>query len=224
MWEQIPPPWQAAMEQAWIAYCAGSLPIGAAIVSSGGQVVTRGRNRLHDLAADGDPEHLRQHFMAHAEQNAFVSLGHLLREQPVAKSVLKGYALYATLEPCDMCTGTLIQSGIRRLHFLVPDPSGGGVDSLRTNPRVREKHIDVQGPQPGEPANIMLGILTVTTARAGIPMPEDIPALLSPYSNGFALGRLLAQSGELDQFCSEQTPVASVFNRLAERLHALSNG
>jgi tRNA(adenine34) deaminase len=221
VWEQISLPWQVAIKQAWIAYCAGSLPIGAAIISSEGEIVAEGRNRLNDVETDGDQQHFRKHFMAHAEQNAFISLGVLRREKPEVKNQLANYVLYTTLEPCDMCLGTLIQSGIKSVCYLVPDPIGGAINSLTATPHVREKRITAQGPQPGSAANIVLAMFTVSMAQAGITIPDDIFPLLSPYSNGFTLGKLLVQSRELEQFCAKQTPIASVYDLLAERLHVL---
>jgi tRNA(adenine34) deaminase len=220
-WEQISLPWKVAINQAWIAYCAGSLPIGAAIMSPDGQIVAEGRNRLYDVATDGDLQHFRQHFMAHAEQNAFISLGIVRREQPDIKHSLKDFVLYTTLEPCDMCIGTLIQSGIKSVQYLVPDPMGGAIDSLRATPRVRDKQIQVQGPQPGSLANIVLAIFTVSIAQTGVTVPDDIISLLSSYSDGFALGKLLVQSRELEQFHAMQMPITSVYDLLTERLHTL---
>jgi tRNA(adenine34) deaminase len=221
MWEQVVFPWRVAIEQAWVAYCAGSLPIGAAILSPEGQAVTAGRNRLYDTAADGDPQQLRQHFMGHAEQNAFISLGILNREQPKPKKILAEYTLYTTLEPCDMCVGTLIQSGLKHIHFLLPDPVGGAIDSLRLLPHVRQKGILINGPETGSTANIVMALFTVTMAKAGIPIPDEIASSLHVYADGFALGQLLFQSHELESFSEQQMPVSMLYNMLFERLQAL---
>ena len=223
MWDHLLLAWQIAIEQAWIAYCAGSLPIGAAIALPGGEIVAEGRNRIYDTAEDGNPQHFRQHFMAHAEQNAFISLGILKRERPEFKRSLADCVLYTTLEPCDMCVGTLIQSGLKSVHFLVPDPMGGAIDSLTATPHVRQKHITVQGPQPGIAANIVLAIFTVSIVQSGITMPEEIVSLLSPYSDGLKLGDILAKSHELEQFRANQMPISSVYNLLADQLRILKN-
>jgi tRNA(adenine34) deaminase len=220
IWEQIPPPWQAAIEQAWIAYCAGSLPIGAALVSPDGEIIAQGRNRIYDAANDGDPQQLRMHFMAHAEQNTFVSLGFLMREKPDLKRSLAGCTLYSTLEPCIMCAGTLIQSGVKRVHYLVPDPVGGAIDVLRTMPQLHPKPIEIQGPQPGTAANIVLAFVMVMTTKAGMKMPQDIPAMLLPFADGLALGQLLSETGELEQFSAQQTPISTVIDTLGARLHS----
>lgn len=223
VWNQVVFPWQVAIEQAWLAYCAGSLPIGAAIVSPDGQIIATGRNRMSDGANDGDLLHLRQHFMAHAEQNAFISLGKLIREQPTIKKQIAGCVLYTTLEPCDMCVGTLIQSGVKHVQYLVPDPSGGAIDTLTATLHTRQKHIAVHGPQPGAAANIVLALLTIITMQAGMTMPEDVIAFLHDFEDGLTLGKMLADSGELAQFREQQIPVSSLYNALFERLHSLQN-
>jgi tRNA(adenine34) deaminase len=213
-WNQILRPWQVAIQQAWMAYCAGSLPIGAVIAAPDGRIVAEGRNRLNDVGTDGDSLHLRQHFMAHAEQNAFISLGVARREQSEVKRSLKDFILYTTLEPCDMCVGTLIQSGLKRVEFLVPDPVGGGIASLTATPHVRDKLIAVEGPQKGTLADIVLAIFMVNITQTGMTMPEEVISLLHGYADGIALGESLVQSGELEQFRVNQTPISTVWDFL----------
>jgi len=53
LWEALTVPWRACLEEAWAAYRAGSLPIGAAIADPAGSVIARGRNRIHEHEADG---------------------------------------------------------------------------------------------------------------------------------------------------------------------------
>jgi tRNA(adenine34) deaminase len=218
-WKQLSIPWQVAIGQAWLAYCAGSLPIGAVIAAPDGRIIAEGRNRVYDVETDGSPQHFRQHFMAHAEQNAFITLGVVRREQPDIKRHLGDYVLYSTLEPCDMCVGTLIQSGIKSVEFLVPDPMGGAVDSLTATPHVSNKHITVKGPQPGILANILLAIFMVSMAHSGMTMPDEIVSIMMPYADGLALAKSLVQSGELEQFRAKQLPIALIYDLLVERLY-----
>jgi hypothetical protein len=39
VWHDLTPPWQSCIEEAWIAYCMGSLPIGTALTDASGKVV-----------------------------------------------------------------------------------------------------------------------------------------------------------------------------------------
>ena len=105
-----------ALEEAKRAGEEGEVPVGAVLVS-GGQVISRGRNRPIALS---DPT-------AHAEILA-------LREGAarVGNYRLPGCTLYVTIEPCAMCAGALLQARIKRLVFGAEDPRSGGVRSLYT--------------------------------------------------------------------------------------------
>ena len=90
MWENLSLPWQAALEMAWEAYCSGTIPIGAVIADTDGNVVARGRNRIMDTTA---PERqVCSNELAHAEMNALLSLTLNYEE-------CKRVALYTTMEP-----------------------------------------------------------------------------------------------------------------------------
>lgn len=52
MWDTLSPAWQVCLEEAWAAYCAGSLPIGACISDPDGQILSRGRNRIDDTEGE----------------------------------------------------------------------------------------------------------------------------------------------------------------------------
>ena len=103
-----------ALELAREAAKLGEVPVGAVAVKDG-QVIGRGFNRRE---VDNDA-------LAHAELLA-------LREATEAIGAwrLLGVTLYATLEPCVMCAGALVQSRVERLVFGAMDPKGGAVGSL----------------------------------------------------------------------------------------------
>jgi tRNA(adenine34) deaminase len=103
-----------ALEEARLASLAGDVPVGAVVVDDGGVVLGLGRNRREE---GGDPT-------AHAEvlalREAARHLGHWRVEG----------TLYATLEPCMMCAGALINARIRRVVYGAPDLKAGAVKSL----------------------------------------------------------------------------------------------
>ena len=80
----------------------GDIPVGCVVVSPGGEIVGRGRNRRE---AD-------RRATAHAEVEA-------INEACAALGSwrLEGCALYVTLEPCPMCAGAIINSRISELYF-----------------------------------------------------------------------------------------------------------
>src|ERR1700712_5440337 len=87
-----------ALAEARRAAGIGEVPVGAGVVR-GGEVMGRGHNRRE---IDGDP-------LAHAELLA-------IRQAAIAAGGwrLSGCTLYATLEPCAMCAGALVNSRIER--------------------------------------------------------------------------------------------------------------
>ena len=108
-----------ALAEARRAAEEGEVPIGA-VVAFEGRVVGRGRNARERLR---DPT-------AHAE---------ILALQEAARSLgrwrLTGAAIYATLEPCPMCAGALVNARIDRLVYAVPDPKAGAAGTLFDIPR-----------------------------------------------------------------------------------------
>lgn len=92
----------------------GEVPVGAIVVHEG-RIIGRGYNLRE---AHADPT-------AHAEilalRQAAAALGHW--------RVLDA-TLYATLEPCAMCAGALVNARIERLVYGCTDPKAGAVDSL----------------------------------------------------------------------------------------------
>ena len=116
----FPPPtdtaWmQLAIEQARAAESAGEVPVGAIVVSAGGEMIARGSNQV---LRTSDPT-------AHAEIVALRAAGASL-----ANYRLLGCTLYTTLEPCAMCAGAILHARIARLIFATPDPKAGACGSV----------------------------------------------------------------------------------------------
>ena len=103
-----------ALAEARLAAAEGEVPIGAVVVAEG-RVVGRGRNARERL---NDPT-------AHAEILALQEASRTLGRWRLA-----GATLYATLEPCPMCAGALVNARIDRLVYGVADPKAGAVDTL----------------------------------------------------------------------------------------------
>ena len=56
---ELDEPWHAALELAWEAYLAGTIPVGSVVADADGRIVARGRNRIfeppgHGLSAKAD--------------------------------------------------------------------------------------------------------------------------------------------------------------------------
>src|SRR5499433_3083510 len=118
---------RAALAEARAGLAAGEVPVGAVVVLDD---VILGQARNAPIA-HGDPT-------AHAEVLA-------LREaaRKVGNYRLPRATLYATLEPCVMCCGAVLQARIARVVYGAADPKAGAVasryrllDDGRSNHRV----------------------------------------------------------------------------------------
>jgi tRNA(adenine34) deaminase len=105
---------ERALQLAREAASLGEVPVGAVAVKDGA-VVGEAFNRRE---TDRDP-------LAHAE---LLALAQAARRLGAWR--LTGVTLYATLEPCAMCAGALVQSRVSRLVFGARDPKAGAVGSL----------------------------------------------------------------------------------------------
>jgi tRNA(Arg) A34 adenosine deaminase TadA len=98
-----------ALDQAVIALSEGDAPIGCVVVDARGTVLGEGCNTMHSSGS----------VIAHAEINAFAACGALQRAGD-------GLTLISTLEPCVMCTGAAMQSGVSHIVFALSAPADAG--------------------------------------------------------------------------------------------------
>jgi tRNA(adenine34) deaminase len=103
-----------ALRQAQRAYRIGEVPVGAVVVRDG-EIIARAHNRPIHL---NDPS-------AHAEILALRRAGRKQRNYR-----LPGCTLYATIEPCAMCVGAIVQARIQRLVVGAMDPKAGACGSI----------------------------------------------------------------------------------------------
>lgn len=105
---------EIALEEARRGGDAGEVPVGAVVVLDGREL-GRAHNAPIGLC---DPS-------AHAEvlalRNAACALGAYR---------LPGATLYATVEPCALCMGAVLQARIARVVFATPDPKAGACGSV----------------------------------------------------------------------------------------------
>jgi tRNA(adenine34) deaminase len=106
-----------ALAEAGAAAEAGDVPVGSIVVDPAGNVVGTGRNRRE---VDSDPT-------GHAE---VVALREAARRAGTWR--LHGCILFATLEPCPMCAGALVNARIARVVYGCDDPKAGALRSLYT--------------------------------------------------------------------------------------------
>jgi tRNA(Arg) A34 adenosine deaminase TadA len=187
-WSRLPEHWCCAFRQAWAAYVAGTIPVGAVVVDPHGVIAAEARNRIFDA---GDPPcgQLAGSWLAHAELNAIAQI------DAERSTTAEGWAVYSTWEPCPLCAGaiTVAFRGRITVGYACPDPLSSGLRVLtdtdigrrsqRAGGQGEQRHLSLaeqrlvvtsyprtgwhsEGmPRPGQPARV--GALA--TARQGIP-------------------------------------------------------
>lgn len=103
-----------AVRQAKKAYAIGEVPIGCVIVYDG-RIIGRGYNRR---TTDGNT-------LAHAE---LIAIRKACRKMGDWR--LEGCTMYVTLEPCQMCSGAIVQSRMDRVVVGCMNPKAGCAGSV----------------------------------------------------------------------------------------------
>jgi tRNA(adenine34) deaminase len=106
---------QLALEEARRAGSLQEVPVGAVLVSEGGEVLAAACNRT---IAERDPS-------AHAEILALRAGGQKLQNYRLLNTTL-----YVTIEPCIMCMGAIVHARVARLVYGAADPKWGAAGTL----------------------------------------------------------------------------------------------
>lgn len=104
----------AALKQAQKAYDLGEVPIGCVIVRDG-KIIARGYNRRNT----------DKNTLNHAEITAINRASKIVGDWR-----LEGCEMYVTLEPCQMCSGALVQSRMDRVVIGCMSPKSGCAGSV----------------------------------------------------------------------------------------------
>lgn len=94
-----------ALKEAWKAFVAGEVPVGAVLVHKG-HIISRGHNQV-ELLKDAT---------AHAEILCITA-----GEAALENWRLVATTLYCTIEPCAMCAGAMLLSRVPKLVWGAPD-------------------------------------------------------------------------------------------------------
>lgn len=105
---------RAAMKQAMKAYELGEVPIGCVIVHEG-KIIGRGYNRRNT----------DKNTLSHAEITAINKASKKLGDWRLEECIL-----YVTLEPCQMCSGAIVQARIPEVVIGCMNPKAGCAGSI----------------------------------------------------------------------------------------------
>ena len=105
---------KAAIAQAKKAYALGEVPIGCVIVYEG-KIIGRGYNRRT----------IDKNTIAHAEMIAIKKASKKMDDWR-----LEDCTMYVTLEPCQMCSGAIVQSRMKKVVIGCMNPKAGCAGSI----------------------------------------------------------------------------------------------
>lgn len=211
--DALPEVWRAALELAWDALRAGSLPIGAVVVDADERIVARGRNRLGEVVANsphlpGTP-YISGSPLAHAEVNALLEFGYR-PSQPRP-------TLYTTTEPCPLCMGAARMAGVGRVVFAARDPWAGSAVMADTVPYLQRQGPTASGPVPDLEAPLVALQTAVHVARGGAAQ-----AFLLVWDRAFPLpvaaGRSLHDRGVVEALVEREATAAEAWATIWEAL------
>ena len=117
-----------AIMEAGLALSEGELPVGCVIVKDG-EIIARGCNRRNT----------KKTTLAHAEISAIDRASKKLGDWR-----LEGCTLYVTLEPCQMCSGAIVQSRIDRVVIGAMNPKAGCAGSILNILQMKEFNHQVE--------------------------------------------------------------------------------
>ncbi|MEZ4435645.1 MAG: tRNA adenosine(34) deaminase TadA [bacterium] len=148
------------------AAARGEVPVGAIVVHAD-RIIGRGYNLRE---AHADPT-------AHAEIIALRQAAEAIGHWRVLDATL-----YATLEPCPMCAGALVNARIGRLVYGCTDPKAGAVDSLyriADDPRLNHRVEIERGVRAEESAELLRAFF-----RARRPKKRTTDATVERWPSG----------------------------------------
>ena len=140
-----------ALAQAALA--GDDVPVGAVVMSAGGEVIGAGCN---ERERTGDPT-------AHAEVLALRAAA-----TTTGSWHLDGCTLVVTLEPCTMCAGAAVLARVARVVYGAADPKAGAVGSLWDvvrDPRLNHRPEVVPGVRAQECSEVLRQFFAVRRVR-----------------------------------------------------------
>ena len=119
---------KAALKEAMKAYKLGEVPIGCVIVFEG-KIIGRGYNRRNT----------DKNTLSHAEITAINKAS-----RKIGDWRLEGCTIYITLEPCQMCSGAIVQSRMDRVVIGTMNPKAGCAGSVLNVLQMKEFNHQVE--------------------------------------------------------------------------------
>jgi tRNA(Arg) A34 adenosine deaminase TadA len=197
MWSSLSLPWKKCFEQGWEAYCSGSIPIGATIVNSRGEILSVGRSMQHEKVST-EKHQIVNHPLSHAEVNALLGLNY---NQINPHDCI----LFSMVEPCPLCIGALAMARLKNLKYAARDPYGGSVALISSSDYLIKKQIKIEGPQDADFEDVITALQIEFFLRTQRSSADRVMrSWQKVLERGVSLGIRIQESGELYQLAKSQ--------------------
>lgn len=207
MWNDLSKAWQTAFLAGWESFKNDSIPIGAVICDENGEIICTGRNRINEIT-NGNSK------IAHAETDCLLQLD--TNKYPD----LKSYTLYACMEPCPMCMGTIVMSNFRKLRIAAKDGYCGAVHYCEDDSYVKSKNIETFF----ELGDLQLVQLTVQTyfelKKNSGAVNSVVECFAADCPNAVNIAKTLYVDRILDTYAENNTYFGEVFDSIITAGHA----
>ena len=201
--------WKKIYEAEWESVCHKSKAIAAVVADENGVIISEGRNKIGEKIIP-NPR------VNHAEVEAVRNLD--IQKYPHVKS----YTLYAALEPCPMCLGTLVMGGIRKVVIGAHDGHGGAIGLLEKDSFLASKHVEVTW-MPPIYGDIQRGLQAIKELLYNEDH-EKLEKMLEDFSvynrKGVMAAKKMVDDGWFEQKAPDQYTIEIIFDRLSELIAA----
>lgn len=201
MWNDISKVWQAAFNEGWESFRNGSIPIGAAIADENDNIICAGRNRTAEITSGN-------HRIAHAETDCLIKLD--TGKYPDVKK----YTIYACMEPCPMCMGTIVMSNFVKIRVAARDGYCGSIHYCEDDRYVKSKNINTVF----ELGDLQLVQLTMQTyfelKMNNGESNEIIKCFAADCPKAYELARSLYENKTLDKYAEKGADFSIVYDMI----------
>lgn len=201
MWNELSKAWQTAFSAGWESFKNGSIPIGAVICDENGKIICTGRNRVNEIT-NGNRK------IAHAETDCLLQLD--THKYPN----LERYTLYACMEPCPMCMGTIVMSNFRKIRIAAKDGHCGAVHYCEDDSYIKSKNINAIF----ELGDLQLVQLTIQTyfelKKNGGAAKSIIECFAADCPRAVNIAKTLYADRILDTYAENSTHFGEVFDMI----------
>lgn len=209
-YHELSPAWQRVFSLAWESLLHGSKAIAAVIVSDTGEIISEGRNKI----AENQFPNRR---VAHAETEAIANLD--LKKYPYPEK----YTLYAGLEPCVMCFGTMIMGHVLNIVIAARDGYGGAMELNSATEFIRRHpvHIEYAEPVLGYVQRTMQAFRELLKNNDMDNREHTLSAISIVHPESVIIAKKLVENGYIVKAIEDNEDYCNIFDKVVEELEQI---